>query len=183
MRLTQDHIPVAVEVRELGSTIGQGLFLREPVASGDTVAVFGGFPTGGEQFRQLSTDRQRHAIQIGDDIYHVGGEERSIGDFVNHSCNPTTHLVGEITLVAARDLGVGEQLTYDYATSDSAPYDEFECDCGSDRCRGKVTGEDWMDPLVQQQYQGCFSPYLQRRIEAIARSPHADGGPGAPITG
>lgn len=185
MRLTQDHIPSAIEVRELGSTIGQGLFLREPVAAGATVIVFGGFPTGADQFRQLSADRQRHAIQIGDDVYHVGGEERSIGDFVNHSCDPTTHLAGEITLIAARDLEAGEQITYDYATSDSTPYDEFECDCGSDRCRVKVTGEDWMNPTVQHQYRGSFSPYLQRRIDAIARSADAqpDGGPSVPITG
>lgn len=169
MRLTHDHIAVPVEVRELGANIGQGLFVRSPIAKGEVVAVFGGFATPAHQFREMPADRQRHAIQVADDIYLVGGEERSLGDYVNHSCDPTAHLAGEITLVAARDLAVGDQLTYDYATSDSAPYDEFECECKAERCRGKVTGEDWMNPVVQRWYEGCFSPYLQRRIDALDR--------------
>lgn len=175
MRLAQDHITVAVEVRELGATIGQGLFLRECVAAGDIIAVFGGFPTHVTRFRELPSDRQRHAIQVGDEIFMVGGEQRSLGDFVNHSCNPTTHLVGEVTLAASRDLDIGEQLTYDYATSDSTPYDEFECECLADRCRGKVTGEDWMNPAVQEQYRGRFSPYLQRRIDKLDSESESPG--------
>jgi hypothetical protein len=167
VRLTQDHIAMSVEVRELGASIGQGLFLREPVRAGQIVVIFGGFATPTHQFLELPLDRQHHAIQVADDVYLVGEDQRSLGDYVNHSCDPTTHLVGEITLAAARDLAADEQLTYDYATSDSTPYDEFECECGSPRCRGKVTGEDWMDPAFQERYRGFFSPYLQRRIDAL----------------
>ncbi len=173
MSLDHDCITFDVEVRELGPSIGQGLFLREPVAEGATVAVFGGFAVPISRFRELPSERQRHAIQVSDDIFMVGGEQRSLGDFVNHSCDPSTHLIGEVVIAASRDLAVGEQLTYDYATSDSAPYDEFECECQTERCRGKVTSEDWMDPTVQAQYRGRFSPYLQRKIDALDLDPRS----------
>lgn len=167
MQFSADHVLVAVEVRDLGNEIGCGLFLREPVEAGRTLVVFGGLATPAHQFRELPLERQHHALQVADDVFLVSGEQLAIGDYVNHSCAPSGVMIGEITLVAARDLVVGEQITYDYATTDSAPYDEFECACGEADCRGKVTGEDWMDPDIQQRYRGHFSPYLQRRIDVL----------------
>jgi hypothetical protein len=72
-----------------------------------------------------------------------------------------------VILIAARDIEAGEELSYDYATSDGSDYDEFECVCGSESCRGKITGHDWMLPELQLRYRGSFSPYLARRIAAL----------------
>ena len=70
-------------------------------------------------------------------------------------------------IVAMRDIEPGEVLSYDYACSDGTDYDEFECGCGAARCRGKVTGQDWMLPELQLRYRGYFSPYLQARIASL----------------
>ena len=70
-------------------------------------------------------------------------------------------------LVALRDLEVGEELTFDYATCDGTDYDEFVCACGAATCRGTVTGRDWLLPRAQERYAGWFSPYLARRIAAL----------------
>ena len=51
---------------------------------------------------------------------------------------------------------------------DADSYDEFDCACLADDCRGKVTGYDWMIPEVQQRYRGHFSTYLERRIAGLA---------------
>jgi hypothetical protein len=51
--------------------------------------------------------------------------------------------------------------------SDSCPFDEFECACGSPQCRGWVIGSDWKRPELWERYAGCFSPYLQRRIALL----------------
>jgi hypothetical protein len=69
--------------------------------------------------------------------------------------------------MAMRDLAVGEEICFDYATTDSSDYDEFQCACGTPSCRGKVTGRDWLRPDVQAKYVGWFSPYLQRRIDKL----------------
>ena len=170
-RLTIDHVVVPHEVRSAveGGPGHVGVFATAPIEAGTTSIVFGGFVTPGEVFRQLPALRQQHSFQIGDDLFLACDEQLNDGDLVNHSCEPTLGFVGEITLVALQDIEAGEQLTFDYATCDSQPYDEFECECGSSACRIKVTGEDWMQPDLQDRYRGNFSPYLQRRIDALRR--------------
>lgn len=94
----------------------------------------------------------------------AGGGDAS---FINHSCDPNCALSGNVILIAARDIEVGEEVTYDYATTDGSDYDEFECSCGAASCRGKVSGHDWMLPDLQLRYRGSFSPYLAKRIAAL----------------
>ena len=89
---------------------------------------------------------------------------------LNHSCEPSCGLVGATILVARRDIEVGEELTFDYATCDSSDYDEFTCLCAEPSCRGVVTGLDWTKPELQATYAGWFSPYLARRIAALPAS-------------
>jgi hypothetical protein len=63
-----------------------------------------------------------------------------------------------------RDIAVGEELTFDYAMSDAADYDEFDCACEVEICRGKVRGTDWQLPELQSRYAGWFSSYVQKLI-------------------
>ena len=72
-----------------------------------------------------------------------------------------------ITLVALHDIQPNEEVCFDYAMTDSTPYDEFACGCGASICRGMVTGDDWKLPNLQTRYDGFFSPYLQRRINRL----------------
>ena len=65
--------------------------------------------------------------------------------------------------------------------SDGTPYDQFQCGCGAATCRGKITGEDWRRPELWKRYRGHFTPYLQRRIDALVAAKrglrsHRDGG-------
>jgi len=45
------------------------------------------------------------------------------------------------TIVAARAVGAGEEVTIDYATTEEDPGWELRCRCGSRGCRGVVRGE------------------------------------------
>lgn len=165
--LSTDHVLVPVEVRQVRP--GQlGVFATEPIEAGTICVVFGGFVTPGDRFRTLPHHRQQHSLQIGDDLFMVCGTDLGPGDRVNHSCDPTLVFTGEITLSARRHIEAGSELTFDYATSDSTPYDEFECECGTAQCRVKITGEDWMRADLRLRYAGHFSPYLQRRIDRLA---------------
>jgi hypothetical protein len=113
----------------------------------------------------LPEGRRRYAVQIDDDHYLVTPLlGLGAADLVNHSCDPTARLAGADTLVARRDLAAGEEVTYDYATSDANPHLGFDCCCGAADCRGRVTGDDWRDPQLQARYRGAFSPYLAHRI-------------------
>ena len=58
---------------------------------------------------------------MGDDLWLGPRSEAVIARkptfFQNHSCDPTTWWVDDITLVARRDILPGEEITYDYGTT------------------------------------------------------------------
>jgi len=151
---------------------GHGVFVTRPLPEGSLLCVWGGRVVTTARMLTLPEDRRRYAVQIDDDRYLVTPiSGLGAADLVNHSCDPTALLVGANTLVARRDLAVGDEVTYDYATSDANPHLGFACRCGARTCRGQVTGEDWSDPRLQADYGDAFSPYLLRRI----RTSRTDG--------
>lgn len=157
-----------LEGRLIPSKGGRGLFAKERVRAGDVLVVWGGEVVTGDVLKYMSDEKHRLAVQIEEDLYLVTGNEGP-ADWVNHSCDPNAGLIGHIVLVALRDIRTGEEICFDYATTDGSPYDEFECGCGSRKCRGHVTGDDWRLPELQERYAGHFSPYIQRRIDESRR--------------
>ena len=123
---------------------------------------------------ELPVDIRRHTVQVEEGLYLASLSPDEAPDFINHSCEPNAGLDGQVAIVALARILPGEEVTIDYAMCDGSPYDEFDCGCGFSLCRGRVTGEDWRDPVLWQRYAGHFSPYLARRIEALRRrrAPH-----------
>jgi uncharacterized protein len=156
--LTPKARPTAIGER------GHGSVATQPISAGETIAAFGGRCVTRDELELLSASQQRRSIQIDDALFLAGAPEPEPADFINHNCNPNCGMRGSVLVVALRDIPVGDELTYDFAMSDGSDYDEFECQCGSELCRGKVTGHDWMLPELQLRYRGHFSPYLSRRI-------------------
>ena len=146
---------------------GWGSFAAVPISAGETVAAFGGYVVTHETLSTFSHDRQSRSIQIDEDLYLVSGETPEPGDMLNHSCEPSCGLIGSQVLVAMRDIEVGEELTFDYATCDCSDYDEFTCLCGEPTCRAIVTGQDWRRPDLHEKYDGWFSPYVARKIASL----------------
>lgn len=106
---------------------------------------------------------RRLTLQIDEDAFLVSTSEGP-ADWVNHSCSPNAGLRGQVSLVALRRIDRGEEICFDYAMCDGCSYDEFDCRCGSARCRGRVTGDDWARPELIERYAGYRSPYLERRV-------------------
>ena len=110
-------------------------------------------------------------IQIAEDLFIAPVRDDQPRDgsmlYTNHSCDPNLAIQGQIVLVAMRDIAAGEELTIDWATTDDGDH-EMTCQCGSPRCRGTVTGKDWMKPELQARYRGWFCWFLQRKIERRA---------------
>lgn len=73
---------------------------------------------------------------------------------------------GAFTIVAKRDVEAGEELTIDYALweADENYISSWECNCGSSRCRKRVTGNDWRLAELQERYKGHFTPLINKRI-------------------
>jgi len=90
--------------------------------------------------------------------------ENDASHFMNHSCDPTVWFIGDKLLEARRDIQPGEEITYDYATTDSLLERIADCKCGSVECRGKVTTTDYLDVTIQQRYKHHFALYLLAEI-------------------
>ncbi|MFM8220276.1 MAG: SET domain-containing protein-lysine N-methyltransferase [Planctomycetaceae bacterium] len=77
-------------------------------------------------------------------------------ELLNHSCQPNLAVQGQIVLVARRAIEVGEELTYDYETTDTEGM-RFECQCGAPGCRGVIDGQAWQRPEWRAANAGCLS--------------------------
>jgi hypothetical protein len=146
------------------ATKGIGVFALVAIAPNTTVAGFGGHVVDGRELAALGEAVRIHALQIDDDLFIASTPPFDSADFVNHSCDPNCGIVGSVLLVTMRAVDAGEELCFDYAMTDSDDYDMFVCTCGTDRCRGRITGDDWKQPELRDRYAGWYSTYLGRRL-------------------
>ena len=156
-----------VEKRQSGIE-GTGLYAREPIGAGELIVVKGGHVFDRATRDKLAKTLGPAEIQIEDDIFigPITQEERFDAMMhLNHSCDPNVGIQGQVSFFAMRDIAVNEELSFDYATGDDDDW-TMACACGTLRCRGTVTGRDWMLAELQERYKGWFSSYLMRRIKA-----------------
>ena len=153
---------------------GSGMFAREPIKKGEAVCIVGGTVMTDAEFAVFqATYSNYNSIQIDDHLHLVEDPEvtRTLEGSMNHSCDSSTWMEDDATLVARRDIEPGEEATVDYAlfTTQSNWMLDTRCHCGSPDCRRIVTGDDWRRKDVQERYQGHFSPFINRRIERLKK--------------
>jgi hypothetical protein len=144
-----------VELRLMANGKGDGVLATRPFAPGETVMV--GFLIG------ALTGNDSHATQVGPDRWARHG---GLGPKVNHSCDPNCGVRlndGQaFDFVARRAIGVGQELTFDYAMRNFT-IDHFptRCLCGADHCRGSVTGWKSLPAARKADYGELVAPYLR----------------------
>lgn len=94
----------------------------------------------------------------------------SFGHFTNHSCDPSAFIKiichngdGEIDVIARRKIKPGGEVTVDYAAMEYDPVAKgIICRCGSDNCRGIITGYKDLANKIKRLYtdEGIVSSYL-----------------------
>jgi hypothetical protein len=161
---------------EIRSSIiqGGGMFAKAPFAPGETVAIVGGtLMTGAEFTAYLAGVERWNAHQIGEDLHLVDLIQTPdvVEGSLNHSCDSNLWMGDEVIILARRAISAGEELTLDYALTTTEPNWELDrlCQCGAPVCRGRVTGNDWRLPDVQERYAGHFVPFIKERIRHLRR--------------
>jgi hypothetical protein len=137
------------------------------IEPGELIAVWSGRIIGPDELDELEPEIRRHTVQVEEGLYLASLTPDEPPDYINHSCEPNAGLDGQVAIVAMHRIQPGEEVTIDYAMCDGSAYDEFDCECGSALCRGHVSADDWRNPTLWERYAGHFSPYLQRRIDAL----------------
>lgn len=105
---------------------GSGLYALRPFAAGETVFAF----------EQVSWGlRDAHTVE-----HPSGGHFRDpVLMYTGHSCAPNCAISFEaMAMVALCDIAAGEAVTFDYATTESAFTQAFDCLCGAPNCRGRI---------------------------------------------
>jgi hypothetical protein len=94
-----------------------------------------------------------------EDVHLILPPRRPNG-YGNHSCGPNVWWIDAYSQEARRDIEAGEELTNDYATSTGIADFRMECACGSELCRGEITGLDWQRADLQERYGEHWTPGL-----------------------
>lgn len=160
----ENVISTKVERRQ-GALNNIGYFAKDNIKKGEVIFIRGGHLLKKDEL--FSSSVINSYFPINDDYFLAAKtkeEEENVKLYINHSCNPNVGLHGEITFVAMRDIKKDEELTVDYAFIDNEDY-SFNCTCGSDNCRGIVTGFDWKIKELQNKYYEYFAQYLKDKID------------------
>jgi len=91
--------------------VGAALFARAPIPKGEILVTWGGVIVTAQALAALPEFAQHRTVQVEEDLYLTSGMIDDDADCVNHSCNPTGALSGQITLIAFRDIAPGEEIT------------------------------------------------------------------------
>lgn len=158
-----------IEVRD-NTLAGRGVVAIADIGKDEIVAIKAGNIITRDELKQATLDAGDMALQIEDEFYlapQTAEEVEDMSVFINHSCDPNIGFRGQVVYVALRNIKAGEELCHDYSMERSDDY-ELDCLCGSSLCRGKITGDDWQLPELQERYGDYFSIYLLNKIKRVS---------------
>lgn len=134
---------------------GVGVFTTQAVPAGALVlrtAAIG--EAARRDLRSVQVDWQRHVYLD------------APGHALNHSCDPSAGVRdndrGAYDLIALRDLAAGDEVTFDYGTTEEFDVTLSTCACGAARCRGRPGGFSCIDPDHPALRAGLVAGYLLR---------------------
>ncbi len=112
--------------------------------------------------KEIVDENHSHASQISENkhILHAGLVSK-----VNHSCTPNCGIrvneTGAHDFVAIKDIGFNEEVNFDYAMRNyTVEYFPKKCMCGSEKCRGRITGWKDLPDKKKKEYKGFVASYL-----------------------
>jgi len=110
-----------------------------------------------------------YAWPLTEDLWAIWSSDPEQWVPINHSCDPNSWLDG-LNVVARKGIPKGAHITMDYATFCADRMGEFDCQCGSALCRGKITARDYLEPFVGERYGNHVSGYVSSKRATVAQA-------------
>ena len=134
---------------------GRSVFARRPYSQGETVVTS----------RRVSTTTERSVRSIQyDDQVHIYMDEPAL--LLNHACDPNTGIANNekesFNFIALRDIDAGEEITWDYETTEWDLVGIFDCQCEATQCRGQLRGFPSLDQALVHSYGAYIADYIKR---------------------
>ena len=166
---------------------GRGLFAERDLRPGEVIWSPGPpwreFPESEANSWPEAVRRRffRHSVQTGDDLHAGDPGDANLADpfaWTNHSCDANTWWDGPRLLVARRLIRAGEEITFDYATSETrADFGLGPCRCGAASCRGRIGPRDYRDsPAMRASYGEHVLPHVLATLGPGPARPWWEGG-------
>ncbi|MBI2041673.1 MAG: SET domain-containing protein [Candidatus Nealsonbacteria bacterium] len=172
MKKRHSYLTPKAEARK-SKIMGKGVFAKEKIKRGELIALWGGYVISLGEMKKLPQEILRfdYPVQIYEGFYLGPKKVSDLDDaeMFNHSCDPNAGVKGQNILVARRNIESGEEICFDYETTDSRGL-KILCECGFKICRKVINGISWKDPKFQKKNQGYFSWYLEEKIKRLVAS-------------
>lgn len=138
---------------------GYGLFATELIKAGELIFDWSnGIQYQADKASNLPFDVKDYAIQWGPDEWMDTTNE---GRWSNHSCSPNSGIHGLFELRTLRDLQVGEEIVWDYDTTENSDWEMKDCKCGSLRCRKWIHGYRFLPDEIKNEYWAYTSDWIK----------------------
>jgi len=149
--VVMDQQVVRVEVN--ASAYGQIVRAAIPIEAGETVFYLSGHIVSLPTKYTIQLDADRHVLC-----------QDSDWRLMNHACEPNVRIdVERREMVAVRDIPPGEELNFNYNTTEWSMTSPFTCGCGSPRCAGEIRGFRFLSEEQRQEIAPLISPFIARK--------------------
>jgi SET domain-containing protein len=160
----------AVEIKDKEGC--KGIFAKENISKTSIIFFLRG---------KVTRRPTRYTIQIGSSRHLAAPAIRKSDDeldycwlYLNHNCDPNGYVnTDELTFRARRDIAAGDEITFNYLTTESELAAPFTCTCGATHCFGLIKGCDFLTPAEAERLtrvvdEGCVkrgqAPFLTARF-------------------
>jgi uncharacterized protein len=143
-------------VRNTNNGCGKGIFAKVNLKKGNVIFAWEGRKKKGN-FPWYVGDRW---LQVQDDEW-IAPLRSNPGWYINHSCNPNSGIKNSIKIVAIKNIRRGEEVTYDYSTSESEDNWYLKCHCNSKNCRHIIRSYKFLSAELKLKYSDFISEYLK----------------------
>lgn len=151
-RADEAYLSTSVEAKE--TDIGKALFAKEDIGKDEILIRLGG---------RILKNPTRTSLQVGEGK-HLEGPGR-MDDFLNHSCDANGYMnFDDLTFRSKRKIKKGEELTFNYLTTEWDMANKFECRCGSRNCFGRIRGFRYLTKKQRLTLGPYLSPFLRKKL-------------------
>lgn len=114
----------------------------------------------------------RHTLQVGRDVHLASSEE--LWRYLNHACAPNARLdLGPGTpygrVLARTPIAPGQEVTFDYTTTEWDMATPFPCACGAPPCLGLISGAKHLSDAQLARLAPELMPHIVELLRAEGR--------------
>ena len=122
----------------------KGIFAKENISNGSIIFFLKG---------KITRRPTRYTIQMGCGRHLTTPASKKTNDeldycwlYLNHNCDPNGYInTDELTFRARRDIAAGDEITFNYLTTESELAAPFTCACGATNCFGLIKGRNFLN--------------------------------------